>query len=437
VFNVRSSLRTIAMGCIVLAGIVLATGEARAQESDDGRRVVDIVEVSGLVDPVVVDFIERSLDRAITDDAEAVVLQMNTRDAAIDRDRMADLAARIADAPVPVTIWVGPSGGRLTGDPAQLVAVADAFGMAPNTRFGDLGEALDGVELPDSLAALAGRTVGAGDAREQGLFRLGPTPPAEGTPTIGDMLVAINGIDARGTVIETARVVQLEDGPRQEATVDARFNKLGLGGRLMHTVASPPVAYLLMAIGLMLLMFEFFTAGIGIAGVTGAVCVVLGSYGVAVLPTRWWALAMLVASILAFAIDIQTGVARVWTGIGVALFVIASLLLFDGLTISWVTLLAGIGGMLLAVLAGMPAMVRTRFATPTIGREWLVGSTGSATTSVSPEGTVRIRDAQWRARTNRATPIGAGDVVRVVAIDGFVLEVEPETGGARDYRERH
>jgi membrane-bound serine protease (ClpP class) len=423
------------MGCIVLGTTVLLATDATAQ-SDGSRGVVDIVEVSGLVDPVVVDFVERSLDRAVEDDAEAVVLQMNTSDAAVDRDRMAALADRIASVPVPVAIWVGPSGGRLTGEPAQLVAVADAFGMAPNTRFGDLGDPLDGITLTDELTELRGRMIGSTAARDQGLFVLGPTPPAEGAPTIGDMLVAINGINARGTVIETARVVQQADGPRQETTVDARFNKLGLGGRLMHTVASPPVAYLLLSIGLMLLMFEFFTAGVGIAGVTGAVCVVLGCYGASVLPTRWWAFAMLVGAVVAFAIDIQTGVARVWTGIGVALFVIASLLLFDGLSVSWITLLVGIGGMLLAVLAGMPAMVRTRFATPTIGRDWLVGETGSAETAVSPEGTVRIRDAQWRARTNRATPIGAGDVVRVIAIDGFVLEVEPESGGARDYRER-
>ena len=81
-------------------------------------------------------------------------------------------------------------------------------------------------------------------------------------------------------------------------------------------------------------------------------------------------------------------------------------------------------------------MVRTRFATPTIGREWMVGEEGEAVLAVDPEGVVVVRGAQWRARTNRATPIGRGDKVRVVAIDGITLEVEPEAGGARDYRER-
>ncbi len=122
---------------------------------------------------------------------------------------------------------------------------------------------------------------------------------------------------------------------------------------------------------------------------------------------------------LAFAIDVQIGVPRFWTGVGIVLsYVVASVFLYDGMHVSWVTLLAGIGGVLLAFLVGMPAMVRTRFATPTIGREWMIGEPGEAVVAVDPEGIVSVRGAQWRARTNRATPIAAGEPLRVVAIDG-------------------
>jgi membrane-bound serine protease (ClpP class) len=64
----------------------------------------------------------------------------------------------------------------------------------------------------------------------------------------------------------------------------------------------------------------------------------------------------------------------------------------------------------------------------------MIGDTGLALDAVAPEGRVEVRGAPWRARTNRATPIEAGAVIRVVGIDGLVLEVEPESGGARDYR---
>ena len=188
-----------------------------------------------------------------------------------------------------------------------------------------------------------------------------------------------------------------------------------------------------------LLIFEFFTAGIGIAGVVGAACIVLACTGLATLPTRGWAVALLVAAMLAFAVDVQVGIPRFWTAVGVVLTVVGSLWLFEplpGVTLrpSWITLLAGIGGVTLVFVVGMPSMVRTRFATPTIGRDWMIGELGEVVDDVDPEGVVTVRDARWRARTNRATPVAKGDQVRVVAIDGVTLEVEPLEGAARDHR---
>jgi membrane-bound serine protease (ClpP class) len=103
---------------------------------------------------------------------------------------------------------------------------------------------------------------------------------------------------------------------------------------------------------------------------------------------------------------------------------------------SWITLGVAFVGVALTFLTGIPSMVRTRFATPTIGREWMVGEMGRAVTGVDPDGVVQIRSALWRATTNRATPVAELDRVRVVGIDGLVLQVEPEEGGARDYRDR-
>jgi len=185
-----------------------------------------------------------------------------------------------------------------------------------------------------------------------------------------------------------------------------------------------------------LLLFELFTAGIGIAGVVGAVAFLLGCYGLAVLPTRPIGVALLVFAMFGYAVDIQTGVPRVWTGIATVSFVLGSLLLYDGVALSWITLVAGVIGITIAMIAGMPAMVRTRFSTPTIGREWMIGEEGEARTPIAPDGTVVVRGAPWKARTNRSTPIEIGQPVRVAAIEGLVLDVEPLVGAARDYRDR-
>ena len=146
-------------------------------------------------------------------------------------------------------------------------------------------------------------------------------------------------------------------------------------------------------------------------------------------------MALILLAMFGYGVDIQTGVPRVWTGIATVAFALGSIFLFDGVSASWITLLVAFVGITLAMVAGMPTMVRSRFSTPTIGRDWMIGEMGVARTDIAPDGVVTLRDAPWRARTNRATPIRKLALVRVVAIEGLVLEVEPEEGGARDYRE--
>jgi len=432
-------LRRLSTALVVL-GVVLAlsSSSAGAQTAGPTTPPVDVFEVSGFIDAPVADGIEHAISRAETDGAQALVLQMNSPGALVSRDRMEALAQRIHDAAVPVTIWVGPSGAKAKGLAGQLLGAAVVTGMAPGSRIGDFGEPLEVSGAPLAFGSATDRlqtdTLGDADARAAGALKVGVDDT--GTPTLGDFIVVLDGVTANGKTLDTANVVSKGTELRRERNGPTRFAKLGLLPRLMHTVASPPVTYLLLTIGLALLIFEFFTAGIGIAGAVGAVCVVLGCYGAVALPTRPWAFALLIMAMLAFAVDVQTGVPRFWTGVGVVSYVVASVFLYDGLSLSWVTLLAGIGGVLLAFLAGMPAMVRTRYATPTIGRDWMVGEQGEAVVAVDPDGVVRVRGAQWRARTNRATPIARGDRIRVVAIEGVTLEVEPETGGAEDYRER-
>jgi membrane-bound serine protease (ClpP class) len=153
---------------------------------------------------------------------------------------------------------------------------------------------------------------------------------------------------------------------------------------------------------------------------------VLAAYGLSVLPTNPVGLALIVFGVFGFAIDVQTGVPRLWTGIGTVSFAAGSILLYrDGVHLSWLPLLAGVVLVLLMVLGGLPATVRSRFSTPTIGRESMVGEEGEVVSDVRPDGVVRVRGALWPAHTSRATPVSAGQTVRVVAIDGPQLQVEP------------
>ena len=413
-----------------------ATGAA------DALAKVDVFEVSGLIDNVVANGIERAVERSATNGAQALVLQVNSRGAVVDQQRMAQLLQVVRDAAVPVGVWVGPSGSRALGWSSWLLAVADVSAMAPNSTVGKTGTpiSLDGKPLSfgEATSLLRSNTLGTDDARDRGVLRLDIAD--EGVPVLRNMLFALDGLSVDGKVLDTVVEVVGDDGTIVREAATTRFFKLGTFEQLMHTSASAALAYLLFSFGLALLVFEFYTAGVGIAGFVGALCTLLGTFGFSELPVRPLGVALLIFSVVAFAVDVQVGIPRFWTGVGVVTYVVASFTLYgavqeDTLRLSWLTLIAGVASMTLAFVVGMPSMVRTRFATPTIGREWLVGAEGTAATDIAPEGEVVVRGAKWRARTNRATPIKSGEPLRVASIDGVTLDVEPLEGAARDYRE--
>ncbi len=416
---------------LVVLGVIGPVAAVGAQTTDTTTAGADtpvttdfvaVVKVSGLLDPVLVDFVEQSVADAESEGATGLVLQANSTGVVVSDARFAQLLERIGSATIPVHVWVGPSGSRLTGKAAQLVGAADLVGMAPGTRLGDAGPPVTDTLDMERMAPITDRTVNAQEAKDLGITTFD-------APTIGDFLVNLPGVETREVTAENGET-------RREPITQVRFAQVSLLSQLFHTVASPAVAYLLLAVGLALIVFELFTAGVGVAGVVGAGSFILAGYGLGVLPIRWWGVGLICLSMLAFAIDVQTGVPRFWTAAGFVMFVVGSFTIYDGYSLSWVTLLVAFVGVALTFLAGMPSMVRTRFSTPTIGREWMVGELGRAVTAVSPDGVVQIRDALWRASTNRATPIEELDRVRVTGIDGLVLEVEPEEGGARDYRDR-
>lgn len=424
-------------------GALSSSGVSAATSADD-LAPVDVVEVSGLVNRIVADNITQSIERSQSNGSQAVILQVNSKGAVISRDEMSDLLATISNSKVPVAIWVGPSGARAYGLPAQMLAVADVTAMAPGARVGRTGTLLSvngekisfGTKAADD--AVHKNTLGFLEAREQKVLKF--STDDRGVPVLRNMLFALDDLKVRGAELNTVVDALDANGQVAREATTVRFFKLGLVPRLLHTVASPASAYLLLTIGLALLIFEFFTAGIGVAGLVGAVSLILGGLGIGALPINGFGIALILLSMVAFAVDVQVGVPRFWTGVGLFTYVIGSFTMFrsvDGLTMRppWLTLAVCIIGIALTFIVGMPSMVRTRFATPTVGRNNLVGTIGKAVGDISPDGIVIVDGAQWRARTNRATPLTNDQDVRVASIDGITLIVEPLEGAARDYRE--
>jgi membrane-bound serine protease (ClpP class) len=414
---------------------------------------IDIVDIEGLFDETNLGFALDSIKQANERGSSMVVLQLDS-DGTVDADvtRLLDAIARSA---VPVAAWVGPSGSNAPGSVALIVAAAHVNGIAQGSNIGpaypltvDGEHEMSRAAVTRTIAALEksrGRD-GRSAARVTSHSLNATAAVGDGvveriSPTLGDFIVQLNGKTVKTASgihkLVTAKVIGTGNDRKLRPSQEFRFLSPGLTDQVTHTLNQPGIAYLLFTIGLALILFEFFTAGIGLAGLVGAFALVGAFVGFSHLPVRDWAVALIVLSVVAYAVDIQAQIAKAWTAIGTVLFVVGSLFLYDSdvLTPSWWVYALLIAGVLLFMLTAMPSMVRARFSTPTIGRDGLVGEEGRAETAVNPDGVVRVRDALWRARTNRATPIASGEPMRVVEIQGLLLEVEPLEGGAIDYRD--
>lgn len=411
--TIRRLLLTLVLSGLLSVGApVVRPVHAQTRSDQNPSRVIDIIKVGGRIDPVSVDFIDRSLKRAEADDDEVMVIQLDSEGSLLGERAMTALTSRLSRSTVPVAVWVGPTGAVAYGGAARLVQAAALSGMATKSRIG--------------RSPAIGASLTASQAVDRGVVGFASS-------TIGEFVVGLNGRNAGGRALVTSREIGKPGRPGVTAAARIRFSQLGFFDGLLHTAASPQLAFLLLILGMFLVVFEFFTAGVGVAGVVGAGFLVLSAYGLAVLPTSTVALALLVVAVLGFSIDVQAGSPRAWTAIGSVCLLAGSWRLYgDGLAVPWLTVVVVVAGFAALMISGMPSMLRARFSTPTVGRESMIGTMGQASTGIDPEGTVTLAGGQWRARTNRATPIAAGAAVRVVAIDGLLLEVEPDEGGARD-----
>lgn len=442
-----ATVLAVAAAFLPAVGAAGAGGDPAGQ-GDQGDREqlggIDVVQVVGLIDPANATLIERSIRDAEEQGSTLLVLQLDSG-GVVGTDAQ-ELVETVQDSEVPVAVWVGPSGASAKGGAALIATAAPVLGAARGSRVGPaVPVSLDEPGSPSSsevvqqvtrLQKAAGRDTEsaavlaqAGLRSQEALERGAIDSDAS---VVGDLIVSLDGKTvqtAKGPVkLSTAEVVGQGEERRRRPNQDVRFSKLDLGGQISHTVTTPWVAYLLLVAGGALIVFEFFTIGIGVAGAIGALAVAGSAAGLAHLPVHWWGLALLVVGILGFAVDLQAGGLGFWTAVGATALVTGSFTLFGGSSrldpAWWVVALVCVG--YASFMAwGMTGVLRSRFSTPTVGREGMVGEEGSAEVDVAPEGVVKVRDALWRARTRRTTPIRAGEAVRIVAIDGLVLEVEP------------
>lgn len=371
---------------------------------------IDVIDVSGPLDASALDFISDSIEQGAEIGQELSIIQLDSR-AVLDRDEFDRLAALIESPPLPVAVWVGPAPATVYGAAAALPELASQAAIAPPSQLGYFQPAILGEDQ--------GRTDEVIAAGDTGL---------DLQPTLRQYLQALDGatFETLDGPVVVSTIQEFGDG---FITKTPTFRKPDLGTRFFRLAVTPEAAFFFLVIGLTIAVFEFYALGPGLAAGVASISLVLGGWGLVTLPTNWWALALTLLSFIVLVAAHQRGGIHGLTIVGTIGLLVAGTFLIDGggqIDPRWWLVLPSVLGVLFFFLLAMPTVQRARLSTETIGRETLIGESGTALVDFSPDGLVEVRGARWKGTAHREAGIRAGDSVAVIGVDGMFLEVDRE-----------
>jgi membrane-bound serine protease (ClpP class) len=396
------------------------------------------VEVDDMIHPISDEYIGRAIDQAAAQKADAVLIELRTPGGL--ETSMRGIIEKIIKSPVPVIVWVGPSGSRAASAGFFILESADIAAMAPGTNTGAAHPVLIGQKLDDvmkmklqndaaafirSLAQRRGRNV---KVAESGV--------REAKSFTEDEALAQKLIDVVATNVPSllrwadGRTVKRFDG---STTVLHIANKrvvnydMSLKERVLSKMMDPNIIFILLAVGALALYAEFNHPGAILPGVVGLIAIVLAVFALNLLPTRYAAFALILVAFILFALEAKyTSYGVLGTG-GVICMIMGAMLLVDGpipeMRVHLLTAIAvsvPIGAIAIFLMTLVLRAYRNRVAT---GSEGMIGEIGVAQTVVSPEGKVFVHGELWNAIAR--TSIAEGARVRVRAIEGLRVIVEP------------
>lgn len=437
-------LRALLLTLVTTSLVVLLVSPVGAQTHPS--TTIDVVEVKGVIDPPTAEYLTARLEGGERDGVQAIVIQLDTP-GGLDV-AMRDIIQQMLDSEVPVAVWIAPRGARAASAGTFITYAADLAFMAEATEIGaatpinlagGTSDTLarkatnDAAAFITELARENGRDVEWAETAVRDAASIGATEAVElgvvngSASSLGDLLRALDGNEVS---LPDGGSVTLETWDEAAGTpsVTVRFQQMNLMQRLLHAVAQSEVAFLLLLIGMYGLIFEIYNPGIGLAGIIGGVSLLLGLYGLSVLPTNWVGVLLVVLGVVFFVFDVHTAGLGAFTVGGVAALVTGALMLFAGaapaLRIDLWVIGAALAGTLIFFVSVMTAALRVRLRRPITGQEGIIGQIAEARTDIAPEGTVFTNGTLWRARTME-TGIAAGSKVEVKATEGLVLLVEP------------
>lgn len=405
-----------------------------------GDPLVVVVRVDDVIHPITAEYIVESLADASLRRASLFLLQIDTP-GGLDSS-MRDIIQAMLASPVPVCLYVGPSGARAASAGFFMAMAADVVAMAPGTNMGAASPVAVGGAQPDETMAKKLMQDAEAYMRSLAEQRGRPAELAMEAVTDGRSFSAEEAVGAGLADFIAADVDGVLAGlegravSRSGASVELRLEQpeilrieQSLRQRILAILANPQVAYILMLIGLAGLYFELSTPGAIVPGVLGGICLVLALLAFQVLPISYAGLALIALAVVFFILEIKVTSYGLLTIAGLVAFVLGSLMLVPGpipemrLQLGFVlpTALgvAGIAGFLLSLV------IRTHRGRVHTGSDGLVGEIGTARAALGPDraGRVFVHGELWAARSDSAVEPGA--TVEIVRVHDMELWVQP------------
>jgi len=415
----------------ILAVVLGGAASARAQ----GPRA-DLLEVKGPVTPMVASYIQRGIREAESDGAVCLIVQLDTPGGSVGV--MAEIVQVIANARVPVVVYVAPSGAMAASAGTFVVLSGHVAAMAPGTTIGAAhpvgaqGEDLSETMKEKEVNALAAQVRALAQRRGEKALNWVEQAVRESVSATANEALELGVIDVIAD--DTEDLLAKLDGmtllvANAEVTLHTReafIRPIAMTPveNFFHAISSPTIAYILLIVGINALILEFSSPGGFMAGVIGAILLLLGLYALGTLPVNYAGLLLIGLAFALFIAEALTPTTGALAAAGVGALVLGSMLLFDS---PYLAVSRGvIAGVALATggffLFAVSAIVRARRRCVATGREALVGRKARVRRALNPEGTIFLEGELWGAVAEDG-PIARGEEVEVLALEGFRLRV--------------
>jgi membrane-bound serine protease (ClpP class) len=416
-------------GCGVLA--------CQAQQTQRNPEVV-VIHLDDTIQPISADYMARGLDLAAAQHAAAVLIEINTPGGLLDS--MRQMVGWVLASPVPVIVYVAPSGSRAGSAGFFILEAADVAAMAPGSNAGAAHPVVEGgPKLDDimkqklendtaaflrSYVARRGRNV---TAAEDAVRASKSYSDQEALQLKLIDLVAPDDATLLNT-IDGRTITRFDGSKRVLHTRDARLVTLEptLREKILDRLTDPNLAVLVLVIGALLVYVEFNTPGTIVPGTLGTILVLLAIFALNLLPVRYTSVMLLVAAFVLLILEAKFATHGVLAAAGILALIIGALTLVDApipeLRVHLATALStGLAFGLITVFL-LRLAIKARRGKSRMGGDAMIGQIAVVTQPLAPSGQVMVNGELWQAES--AVPAALGEQVRVRGLRDLTLLVE-------------